>query len=116
MTCCNQSKTEEIKLTVQSLYPWLTGEDIELAYNRAVADYIGYLYPSANGRPTPETLSYDFFCVQWLQDRMLDIVSRAGGSNVSAYKENGIDIKYGASYIDPNLVMRLGLPKAGVPR
>jgi hypothetical protein len=47
---------------------------------------------------------------------MLDIISRAGGINAVAYKENGIDIKYGASYVDPNWVASLGLPKVGVPR
>ena len=75
-----------------------------------------YSYPSANGRPTPDTLYYDFITVNRIKVRMLDILSRAGGINAVAYKENGIDIKYGASYIDPNLGMRLGLPKAGVPR
>ena len=112
MTSQEQARVQEAKARVQQSYQWLQSGEIDEAYDMAVADFIMYSYPSANGRPTAEKLEYDFL----LKDRMRDIISRAGGINASAYKENGIDIKYGASYIDPNLVMRLGLPKAGVPR
>lgn len=116
MNCNEQKRIKDAKINIKLLYPWLAQNEIEYAYNTAVADFIMYSYPSENGRPTKETLNYDFLTIQWIFDRMVDIFSRAGGINASAYKENGIDIKYGASYIDPNLVMRLGLPKAGVPR
>ena len=116
MTIQEQARVQEAKARVQQSYPWLQSGEIDEAYDMAVADFIMYSYPSANGRPTAETLAYDLLTVQWLKDRMRDIISRAGGINASAYNENGVNIKYGASYIDPNLVMRLGLPKAGVPR
>lgn len=116
MNCNERERIKEAKINIKLLYPWLTQQEIEFAYNKSVADFIIYSYPSKNGRPTVETLTYDGLTVQWIFDRMLDIFSRAGGTSASAYRENGIDIKYGSSYIDPKLVMRLGLPKAGVPK
>jgi hypothetical protein len=46
---------------------------------------------------------------------MIDILGRAGGLSVDAYRENGLNLSYGASYIDPNLVSQI-IPRAGVPR
>ena len=68
-----------------------------------------YKYKIKPNTQQQELLSKFFGCVRYIYNWGLN-------AKTSAYKENGIDIKYGASYIDPNLVMRLGLPKAGVPR
>lgn len=116
MTSQEQARVQEAKAQIQQKHPWLQSGEIEEAYEIALVDYIRFLYPSANGRPTPETLEYDFMAVNRIKVRMLDILSRAGGINAVAYKENGIDIKYGASYVDPNWVISLGCPKVGVPR
>lgn len=116
MTSQEQARVQEAKAKVQQSYPWLQSGEIDEAYEIALWDYIVYRYPSENGRPTEQTLTYDYFTVNRIKVRMIDILSRAGGINATAYKENGIDIKYGASYIDPNWIMSLGLPKAGVPR
>jgi hypothetical protein len=116
MTSQEQARVQEAKAQIQQKYPWLQSGEIEEAYEIALVDYIRFLYPSANGRPTPETLEYDFMTVNRIKVRMLDILSRAGGINAVAYKENGIDIKYGSSYVDPNWVASLGLPKVGVPK
>ncbi len=116
MTSQEQALVQRAKSQIQEKYPWLQQDEIEEAYEIALVDFIMYSYPSANGRPSAETLSYDFITVNRIKVRMLDIISRAGGINAVAYKENGIDIKYGASYVDPNWVASLGLPKVGVPK
>ena len=116
MTSQEQARVQEAKAQIQQKYPWLQSGEIDEAYEIALVDFIMYSYPSANGRPTEETLVYDFITVNRIKVRMMDILSRAGGINAVAYKENGIDIKYGASYVDPNWIASLGLPKVGVPR
>lgn len=116
MTSQEQIRIQEAKAKVQQRFPWLEGDEVEEAYEIALWDYIVHRYPSENGRPNEQTLNYDYFAVNRIKVRMLDILSRAGGINAVAYKENGIDIKYGASYIDPNWIASLGLPRVGVPR
>lgn len=105
-----------MKARVQTSYPWLQSSEIDEAFEIAVWDYIANVYPSENGRPNEETLTYDCFAVNRIKARMIDILSRAGGINATAYKENGVEVKYGASYVDPNWVASLGSPKVGVPQ
>ena len=116
MTSQEQARVQEAKARVQQSYPWLQSGEIDWAYNIALWDFIVFRYPSENGRPTEQTLVYDYFTVNRIETRMIDILSRSGGINVTAYKENGLDKKYGARYGDPNWIASLGLPKAGVPR
>ena len=116
MTSQEQARVQEAKANLQQRYPWLTNGEIDEAYEIALWDFIVHRYPSENGRPNEETLVYDPFTVNRIKVRMIDILSRAGGINAVAYKENGIDIKYGASYVDPNWIASLGLPRVGVPR
>lgn len=116
MTSQEQARVQEAKANLQQRYPWLTNGEVDEAYEIALWDFIVHRYPSENGRPNEETLVYDYFAVNRIKVRMIDILSRAGGINATAYKENGIDIKYGASYIDPNWIASLGLPKVGVLR
>ena len=96
-------------------YDWLSDEEIENCYNMALSDYLAIKYPSENSRPTVDKLVFNFFNSQWLYKRMVDILERAGGISLTAYKENGLNLTYGGSYIDPQLVAQL-MPKAGVPR
>lgn len=116
MTSQEQARVQEAKANLQQRYPWLMNGEIDEAYEIALWDFIVHRYPSENGRPNEETLVYDPFTVNRIKVRMIDILSRAGGINAVAYKENGIDIKYGASYVDPNWIASLGLPRVGVPR
>ena len=46
---------------------------------------------------------------------MVDILGRAGGISLTSYKENGLSLNYGGSYIDPELRAEI-MPKASVPR
>lgn len=115
MTSQEQARIQEAKAKILGSYPWLQSSEVDEAYDIALHDYIAHRYPSENGRPTAETLTYDYFTVDRIKVRMRDILSRAGGLNVTAYKENNLDIKYGASYIDANWIASLGLPKVGVP-
>lgn len=80
----------------------------------AIADYVRIKYPSQNSRPKVTEIEVDFYTAQWLYSRMIDILSRAGGINLTAYKENGLNLTYGGSYIDPQLVAMI-MPKASVP-
>ncbi|NCC99906.1 MAG: hypothetical protein EOL95_09455 [Bacteroidia bacterium] len=92
----------------------ISSSDIDTTYNFALGDYLRLKYPSDNNRPTYETYDIDFAISQWLQARMIDIIDRAGFSNLKSYSENGISLNYGASYIDQNLVGQI-MPKASYP-
>lgn len=105
----------QVKENIQTTYSWLSEEEIDLCYNMALSDYIAIRYPSSNGRPKVEDVKFDFFNSQWIYKRMIDILSRAGGISLSAYRENNLNLTYGGSFIDPQLVAEI-MPRAGVPK
>ena len=108
-------ESQTIKNKVKVLRSWLKDEELNQCFDFALSDLLAIKYPSDNNRPKVEDLIYDFTNSLWLQKRMLDIIDRAGGLSVTSYKENGLSLTYGASYIDPQLASEL-TPKAGVPR
>lgn len=112
---CQNKQNEQLKLQIKRTYSYLDIEDIEICYDMALSDYMAIVYPSQNGRPNVNSIQIDFFISQWLYKRMVDILDRAGGLSVTAYKENGVNFTYGGSYIDPQLVAEL-MPKGRVPR
>ena len=114
MNCQNQ-QAEQIKAQVRQKYDYLSFEEINTCYNLALSDFVRLTYPSSNNRPVIDKLDIDFYTSQWIYARMLDILGRAGGTSVTAYKENGISFTYASSYIDPSLVAQI-MPKASVPR
>lgn len=114
MNCQNQ-QSEQIKLQVKQKYDYLSLNEIDTCYNLALSDFVRLTYPSTNNRPSVDKIAIDFYASQWIYARMLDILDRAGGTSVTAYKENGISFTYAASYIDPSLVNQI-MPKASVPR
>ena len=114
MNCQNQ-QAEQIKAQVRQKYDYLSFEEIDTCYKLALSDFVRLKYPSDNNRPSIDKLDIDFYISQWIYARMLDILSRAGGTSMTAYKENGISFTYASSYIDPNLVAQI-MPKASVPR
>ena len=114
MSCQNQ-QSEQIKVQVKQKYDYLTFEEINTCYNLALSDLVRLTYPSSNNRPAIEKFEIDFYASQWIYARMLDILGRAGGTSVTAYKENGISFTYASSYIDPSLVAQI-MPKASVPK
>ena len=113
------SKTEEVKkeLTdaLKEKYDYLSADDVERAYNYALADYLLYKYPSENNRPTETELEMTFVIQQWISMRMEDILARGGGSNYDTYSENGVSWKYAQSHIDPHLVAKI-VPEATTPQ
>ena len=114
MSCQNRQE-EQIKAQIKQKYDYLSFEEINTCYNLALSDFVRLTYPSSNNRPAIDKLDIDFYTSQWIYARMLDILGRAGGTSVTAYKENGISFTYAASYIDPSLVAQI-MPKASVPR
>lgn len=114
MNCQNQ-QAEQIKAQVRRKYDYLSFEEINTCYNLALSDFVRLTYPSSNNRPAIDKLDIDFYTSQWIYARMLDILDRAGGTSLTAYKENGISFTYASSYIDPSLVAQI-MPKASVPR
>lgn len=114
MNCQNQ-QAEQIKARVRRQYDYLTMDEINTCYDLALHDFVRLAYPSSNNRPAVEKLDIDFYTSQWIYARMIDILGRAGGTSVTAYKENGISFTYAASYIDPSLVAQI-MPKASVPK
>ena len=105
----------QIKANIKQTYSWLSDDEIEKCYDMAVSDYLAIRYPSENNRPSVDKLTFDFFNTQWLYKRMIDILGRAGGISLTAYRENNLNLTYGGSLIDPQLVAEI-MPKAGVPR
>lgn len=114
MNCQNQ-QAEQVKSRVRQQYNYLSFEEVNTCYDLALSDFVRLTYPSSNNRPAIDKLDIDFYISQWIYARMLDILGRAGGTSVTAYKENGISFTYAASYIDPSLVAQI-MPKASVPR
>lgn len=112
---CQNRQAEQIKAQVMQKYDYLSVEEIDTCYDLAVGDFVRLKYPSDNNRPAIDKLDIDFYTSQWIYARMLDILGRAGGTSVTAYKENGISFTYASSYIDPSLVAQI-MPKASVPR
>lgn len=112
---CQNHQSEQIKSQVRQKYDYLSFEEVETCYNLALSDFVRLTYPSTNNRPAIDKIKVDFYTAQWIYARMLDILGRVGGTNVTAYKENGISFTYASSYIDPSLVAQI-MPKASVPR
>ena len=106
---------EQIKLSIKTQYDYLTDEEVDTCYNLALSDFVMLKYPSENNRPAIEKIDIDFYTSQWIYARMLDILGRAGGTSVTAYRENGVSFTYASSYIDPSLVAQI-MPKASVPK
>lgn len=104
-----------IRATIQESYSYLQDEEVEAIFNIALGDYLRLKYPSRNSMPNMDNLEYDFMMSQWIISRMIDVLGRAGGLSVNSYRENGLSLSYGASYIDPNLVSQI-MPQAGIPR
>lgn len=100
---------------IKATYFWLSEEEVTACFDMALSDYLMARFPSANKRPKAEEFEIDYYVAEWLYKRMIDILSRAGGLNLTAYKENGVNLTYGGSYIDPQLVAMV-MPKASVPR
>ena len=111
----HNQQSEQIKSSLQQKYDYINAEDIEMCFNMALHDFVRLSYPSANNRPKIENINLDFLTSQWIIARMEDILSRAGGMNVTAYKENGISFTYASSNIDPFLASQI-MPKGRVPR
>lgn len=105
----------QIKTNIKQKYRDKSYDEISDCLNRALMDYLLIRYPSANGRPTVDTLQFNFVVVNWLTARMEDIFERGVNFNATSYSENGLSIKFGDSYIDPCLKDML-LPKAGIPQ
>lgn len=114
MNWLNQ-QSEQIKLQVRQKYDYLSQDEIDTCFDLALSDFVRLKYPSDNNRPSIDKINIDFYTSQWVYARMLDILGRAGGTSITAYKENGISFTYAASYIDPSLVAQI-MPKASVPR
>lgn len=106
---------EQVKENISDTYSWLNEDEIDRCYDMALSDYMALRYPSGNNRPSVDNIDFDFFNSQWIYKRMVDILGRAGGISLTSYKENGLSLNYGGSYIDPELRAEI-MPKASVPR
>ena len=105
---------DKLKKDINKKYDWLEDHELERAFNYALSDYLLYKYPSENNRPSENELVINFIVENWVSQRMEDILSRAGGTNVTAYSENGMNWEYARSHIDDALVNKI-TPKAAVP-
>lgn len=110
-----EQEIQKVKDRIKSKYNYLSEEDVDTAFDIALADYIRYSYPFSGNRPTFDKIVYDFYMLQWIYERMVDLLSRAGGTNVTSYKENGLSWTYASSGIDPALISKI-IPHGSVPR
>lgn len=115
MDCKTNQQVLQLKANIKQTYSWLTDDEIEKCYNMALSDYLALKYPSDNSRPSVDNIIFNFFNTQWIYKRMIDILGRAGGISLTAYRENNLNLTYGASFIDPELKKEI-MPKAGIPR
>lgn len=115
MSSCQNLFENAPKTRITQTYDWLSDEEVKTLYDMALGDYIMLRYPSENNRPLVQNINLNFYINDWIYKRMVDILGRAGGISVTAYKENGLNYTYGGSYIDPVLA-GLVTPKASVPR
>ena len=115
MNCKQNEQTMSIKANIRKIYSWLKDDEIDNCYNMALSSYLALRCPSSTNRPDVSDVEIDFFVSQWLYKRMIDILGRAGGISLTAYRENNLNLVYGASYIDPELKKEI-MPKAGIPR
>lgn len=111
----DKSQIVLVKQNIKKAYSWLTEDEIDTTYKMALSDYVMLRYPSGNKRPNVDNIEFDFYNAQWIYKRMVDILGRAGGISLTSYKENGLSLNYGGSYIDPELRAEI-MPKASVPR
>lgn len=111
----DKSQIVLVKQNLKREYSYLDEKDVERIYNMALSDYVMLRYPSGNNRPNVDNVGFDFYNAQWIYKRMVDILGRAGGISLTSYKENGLSLNYGGSYIDPELRAEI-MPKASVPR
>lgn len=100
---------------IKAVYPWIEEEQLGVCYDMALSDYLNIRYPSSSSRPDFVQFNADDHVGWWIYKRMIDILGRAGGLNLTAYRENGVNLTYGGSYIDPQLVAMV-MPRAGVPK
>lgn len=115
MKKCNQKSVDQIKATIQKKYSYIKDDEIDSTYNLALGDYIRLRYPSMNNTRDPNAITLDFATSQWIIARMIDIIERAGASNVTSYKENGLSFTYATSYINEELRRQI-MPRVGVPK
>lgn len=106
---------EQVKSQIKAQYEYLSNDDVSTCYDMALHDFVRLSYPSENNRPDVNSVEIDFLTAQWIYARMLDILNRAGGTNVTAYRENGVSWTFASSYIDPSLALQI-MPKGRVPR
>lgn len=119
MTQENRIAIENLKSKNIKKYGDIYGEDvyniIDDCFDSALFNYMAIKYPSESNRPCIDDICFDFTVCNWINARIKDILDRCGSMSATTYKENGISISYGSSYIDPMLVAML-TPKASVPR
>lgn len=86
-------------------YTYLSVEEIERLYQKALGFYCDIAYPfDYTIVAIPETRPR---AVKWVRDCMVEILERNGCSSVVAYSENGMSMDFGVSEISAGLRSRL---------
>ena len=104
-----------LKQQLKAKFDYLADDEIDSIYNMALSDYVTYRYPFPADRPKIGDFVIDFYVSNWIYKRMLDIVSRANGLSLTAYRENGLSLEFAGSSIDSTLISEV-VPKARVPK
>lgn len=95
------SKIDDIKNFILLKFPHLEIYDVDDIYDMAKYNYLSIRYPfDKTIMDIPESDERD---LNWIRDRMIDIVERSGSSSAKAYSENGLSISYSSAYITKNL-------------
>ena len=97
----------DLKTAIKGKYDYLSDDEVEMLINKSKAIAIDQLYP---GDLSVNYLNFDWTNPRyemWLLDCVDEIVSRAGMSNVLAYRENGMSWTFDRAGVSQALLDRL---------
>lgn len=106
---------DQVIAQLKRKYEHMSDEDIAFAFDIALTQYVFVKYPSMNNRPNIEDIEFDFYLSHLLFMIVEETINRAGGSNVVAYKENGMSWTYATDGLS-DYIRSLIMPQASVPR
>lgn len=108
--CCNESLGEIVKAEFKMKYDYLSDDEVDDIYNRALYTYLDLAFPYHYG--IKEIPSDRPRAIYWVRDCMKEIIDRNGISAIS-YKENGLSYTWSTDMVSDILRARV-IPLAAV--
>jgi len=100
-----EEKIEQMKLGFRAKYNYLSEDEVEELYEKALMIYLELQYPLHKTVHTiPER---NLRGITWIKMCMQEILERSGVSSAVAYSENGLSIRYDSSVVSSTLMQLL---------